>query len=62
MTPTEHVEAWQKIQADRAASVARGRELIKADADPPDQLSHEAMCDYLESQREAARRYGCCGH
>ncbi len=62
MATTENVEAWQRIQPDKASSVVRGRELIKADADPLDQLSHLAICDYLESQRETARRYGCCGH
>ena len=62
MTPTEQVEAWQKIQADKAASIARGRQLVEAEANPPDQLSHVAICDYLRSQRETARRYGCCGH
>jgi hypothetical protein len=62
MTPTEHVEAWQRIQADKAASITRGRALIEAGANPPDQMSHLAMCDYLKSQREIARRYGCCGH
>lgn len=42
--------------------IERGRQLVESGVDYVDQVDAMAVIAYRETQREQARRHGCCGH
>lgn len=46
---------------DRAAEIARGRELVESGETVVSMLDNLALVAYLQQQREIVRRHGCCG-